>query len=228
MAYYSYVWKLDENARREYLAAVSSNNDSARATAVYTGETDAMTPYYTYVASIAPPAEQVRKTKYGIVKYEPYWLKSYNLRTAPMENEYGPKAEEITEEPIDEGEFYVSDFGADSISLVDSVSLVSGDSVLIGEPIVDSKPEKPEKKYLYRYKEDDIFNSEQEYYNKYFGERLVDNRPPMEEEVTNDSVQADSEKEKGAFFKNLFKKKDKLETDSLMVEATVDTLGFGN
>ena len=234
MAYYSYAWQLDDITRQQYIASLTGVDTSATG-----GVGDApggdFGEYFAYVEDYVPPAAKVRKTKYGIVKYEPYWLKTLRMKTAPMENVLGP--EDVIEEPIDEGEFYVSDFvsddslglalSADSLALgTDSLAFTS-DSLAVAQ--AETAPQKPEQKYRFRYDPKDNFNVEQDYYNKYFGVLLLDLTPPPSEapvdslasaEVLPDSLATG----KGfmAGLKGLFKKKDKPASEEETEEAPLE------
>lgn len=187
MAYYSYVWKLDQDTREKYLASALGDGDSLAA-----GNSGTMR-YYDYVEDIIQPRVPVKRSKYGIVKYEPMWLKNYKLKSAPKENILGPDPIEDQElAPIDVGEFIASDF-ADSLS-ADSTSFASVDSTFSSPDTVrvalnsKEKPKKKEVKYLYRYDPDSLNNVEQEYYNKYYGELLIDysqQRKKQEEKLSN-------------------------------------------
>ncbi|WP_370086664.1 hypothetical protein [Ekhidna sp.] len=195
-AYFSYVWQLDENTRSQFLAQQRGGNAEDTLGVVAQPKTD----YYAYAGEKVVPWRVQNKTKYGIIK--PAWtpIKKYQMRTAPMENVLAP-------EPIT-NDFVASDF-TDSLG-VDSMA-VAMDSVKV-EPAVA----KQETKYLYGYDPSDNFNVEQEYYNRYFGYKLVDNRPKPQP-VAADSLGSvpDSLQTKEPFFKGLFKKKKKdVTTDS--------------
>jgi hypothetical protein len=171
MAYYSYVWKLDKASRESYLASAFGNGDS-----LSVGNSSTLR-YYDYVEDIIQPREEVRRSSYGIIKYEPMWLKNYKLKTAPKENILGPEPlREKKLEPIDTGEFIASDF-SDSLS-TDSTAVVMSDSIQTQTETLtvslDLTEKKDEVKYLYRYDPDSLNNVEQEYYNKYYGELLID------------------------------------------------------
>ncbi len=238
--YYSYLWKLDEEERLQYLAK--------RKAAIAPPETDSLqtggpivasaseTDYFAYVAEFKVPERDLNKSKFGVVKYEPYWLKNYRQRTAPMENILSPPPPPtiIPEDTakIDVGEFVASDFNdslaVDSASVaidaeiaVDSTSLAEEDSFDIPSfpPIAKMAPEKvkPEVRYLYGYDpKDEQLNVEQQYYNRYFGNQLyvkvIKNPTP---------VDTTSVEEKGSFFKNLFTKKEKVKADSLQTDPTL-------
>ncbi|MEO9484853.1 MAG: hypothetical protein ABJG47_15445 [Ekhidna sp.] len=203
-AYFSYVWQLDENTRAQYLAGQQGGDPDDTLGVVTQPKTD----YYAYAGEKMVPWRLQKKTKYGIVKQPPLKplikpIKNYQRRTAPMENVLAP-------EPIS-NDFVASDFtdslGIDSLSIaMDSLSL---DSVAAPSPVVA----KEETRYLYGYDPSDNFNVEQEYYNKYFGEKLVDRRPkPEPVPIATDSLGnplADSVQTKEPFFKGLFKKKKK-------------------
>lgn len=199
-AYFSYVWQLDESTRAQYMASQQGTNPEDTFGIVAQPKTD----YYAYAGEKVVPWRIQKKSKYGIIKQPLYPIKSYQMRTAPMENVLAP-------DPIS-NDFVAADFtdslGVDSLSIaMDSLTL---DSVAT-EPVVA----KEETKYLYGYDPSDNFNVEQEYYNRYFGEKFIDNRPKPEPiPVPTDSLGnpiADSTQVKEPFFKGLFKKKKKEE-----------------
>lgn len=226
--YYSYLWKIDKGERSKYLANQRSTTiDSVKITASVGNGTD----YFAYVEEFVQPTNEVRKTKFGIVSYEPYWLKNYKLKSAPMENVLPPPVEEVpAESPVDKGEFVASDF-SDTINVAGdttSVALEAGnasDTSFFELPTlakVTKQKVKKETVYLYRYDPDDkMLNVEQQYYNKHFGQQLykkVEVKPPS---ATNEEQSADSLSTSGlsGALKNLFgfgKKKDEIpdeETD---------------
>lgn len=189
LTYYSYLWKLDKGERLKYLASQRpANVDSSTVAAVGNG-----VDYFAYVEEIMVPPNEVNKSRYGIVKYEPYWLKNYKLKSAPMENVLSPPAE--VDPVVEVGEFVASDF-SDTINVAGDTTAVALHAA--AEPdIVDtfelptlaraSKP-KPKKEtvYLYRYDpKDEMLNVEQQYYNKHFGQQLyrkVEVAPPATNE----------------------------------------------
>ena len=227
-AYYSYVWKLDQETRTQYLASAYGQTDSLSAGGNSASST---LRYYDYVEDIIQPREEVIRSKYGIVKYEPMWLKNYKLKTAPMENVLGPEPEMVEPKVIDTGEFLASDF-TDSLAS-DSTMFVARDSMAVAqkaEVVASTKPAKKQVKYLYRYDPDSLNNVEQEYYNKYFGKLLVDysqQNKNAQSKVSQDTQSAgggtsqavsDSTVTRGKF-KLPFKKKEK-STDLPQEEAT--------
>lgn len=208
LAYYSYLWKIDKGERLKYLADQrASNADSATITAGIGRGTD----YFAYVEEIMVPPNDVRKSKFGIIKYEPYWLKNYKLKSAPMENVLSPPAKEET--VVDVGEFVASDF-SDTINVAGDTTSVAlktandADTVDTFELPTLAKTVKPKPKketvYLYGYDpEDKMMNVEQQYYNKHFGQQLyrkVEVAPPG----VNNGVPEDSVSSLGGVFKWLF------------------------
>ncbi|WP_258105072.1 hypothetical protein [Marinoscillum sp. MHG1-6] len=199
MVYYSYLWKLDEAERTEYLASKASipvSESSATDTAAIADlptnptPTPKQTDYFAYAGDYKVDEREVKKSKYGIVKYEPYWLKNYRMKTAPMENVLRPEEpalppglEEDTA-AVEVGEFYVSDF-EDSLG-VDStaIAFAGADSIQddFALPTLARAPppeKKPEPKFLYGYDpKDKLMNVEQEYYNKHFGQYLIQQPMP--------------------------------------------------
>ncbi|WP_425391364.1 hypothetical protein [Ekhidna sp.] len=198
-AYFSYVWQLDENTRTQYLAQQNGQDASDSLAVVAQPKTD----YYAYAGEKVVPWRIQKQTKYGIVKNTPYPIKKYRLRTAPMENVTAP-------DPVS-NDFVASDFAVDSLSLAsDSLSLDS----LASQPVAKEEEKGP--KFLYGYDPSDNFNVEQEYYNKYYGQKFIDNRPepkpaPIDSLATSapDSVQ--SNESKG--LKGLFKKRKKKDAE---------------
>lgn len=177
LTYYSYLWKIEKDERLQYLADQrASSSDSAMLVANVGG-----TDYFAYVEEFMVPPNEVNKTRFGIVKYEPYWLKNYELKSAPMENVLSPK-NAVEEQPVDVGEFVESDF-SDTLNVAGDTTAVALGAV--GEedsldtfklPTLARAPKpKPKKEtvYLYRYDpKDKMLNVEQEYYNKHFGQQL--------------------------------------------------------
>ncbi|WP_420578131.1 hypothetical protein [Ekhidna sp.] len=203
-AYFSYVWQLDENTRSQFLAQQRGGDPEDSLGVVTQPKTD----YYAYAGEKVVPWRTQKRTKYGIIK--PAWtpIKKYQMRTAPMENVLAP-------EPVS-NEFVASDFSdslaVDSLSVaMDSLSLDSAAS----QPVATAKKEKKQK-FLYGYDPEDDFNVEQQYYNKYFGYKFIDNRPEPEPALADSLVGStpDSLQTKEPFFKGLFKKKKKDKPDT--------------
>ena len=121
-----------------------------------------------------------RRNKYGIsekYRFFDFFRKNYDLKTSPKENTLGnPAKDSIYVHPedsldlMDEGEFIASDFATEG-EAIDSLAVVPD-----GVATANEGPKGP--KYKYRYDERNPYNTEQIYYNKYFGEMLVDDRPP--------------------------------------------------
>lgn len=190
-AYFSYVWQLDENTRIQYLAKQNGGGSTEDTLGVVA---QPKTDYYAYAGEKVVPWRVQKKTKFGIVKNTPYPIKNYQLRTAPMENVLAP-------EPVS-NDFVASDF-SDSLGV---------DSLAIAMDSVETKPAvaKEETKYLYGYDPSDNFNVEQQYYNKYYAYKFIDNRPKPKP-VPTDSLSSvpDSLQTKEPFFKGFLKKKKK-------------------
>ncbi len=179
MAYYSSYWRLDKSTQEKFLASYQPAVDSLD-TAAVGGIAGDITLYYDHVQQYLTPQRNPRRSKYGVVKYEPEWMKNYKLKSAPMENVLAPQKEKPVSEK--EKELEIGDFVAmnedDSTVVLDSAFLASEDSLLVA-PVDSSmlaleeeeEPKGPE--YLYGYDPSDNFNVEQEYYNKYFGEYLL-------------------------------------------------------
>ncbi|MFY0686158.1 MAG: hypothetical protein JXQ90_03285 [Cyclobacteriaceae bacterium] len=186
MAIFSYAWKLDPSTREAFLNETFMNaSDSTDSTGMGSG----LTPldYFAHAENYVAANTEVKRTKYGMQKYEPAWLTQYHLRSTPNQNVLGPKMDipAVEEEVVvDQGEFIASDFGLDSLSndstsvlMSDSTMLASNDSTFTEEP-VDSVNQGPE--FLYGYDPDDNFNWEEDYYIKYFGKLLVNRNEPTQ------------------------------------------------
>jgi len=213
--YYSYLWKLDENERQSFLAKEKAK-DSIPGTVSYTPSAE----YFAYVEPYIPPVEKVNKNKYGIIKYQPFWIKNARLRSAPMVDIHPPVFDE--EEFTEEGTFLAGDF-----AITDSLTNINDTSkVVIPLSLQQDSLENQGPKFLYNYRVDDNFNMEQVYYNKYFAELFIDKRPPVQPDslqnktAVPDSLQTEKKGIKG-FFKNLFKKKKKVESDSTSVDPSL-------
>ncbi len=220
--YYSYLWKLDKDTRAKYLETRRAA-DTLNTTLAPTKQSD----YYAYLDKYIVPPREVEKTKYGIVKYEPYWMKNYQQRISPKENVLAPPPSPIEETPYtDVGVIVSTDFSDSTKLTLDSTAVAVAKPDSLQEAFVlptlaraAPKKEKTPVKYLYRYDpKDSLLNVEQEYYNKYFGQLLVDNRKartvvqpiqtqpePTEEEV----IQADSTATQGPGIRINFGKKEK-------------------
>ena len=199
-AYFSYVWQLDENTRTQFLAGQRGGNPDDTLGVVAQPKTD----YYAYAGEKVVPWRIQKKSKYGIIQQPMRPIKNYQMRTAPMENVLAP-------EPVS-NDFVASDFydslGTDSLS-------IAMDSLVVDSTATETLvAEEEETKYLYGYDPSDNFNVEQVYYNKYYSEKFIDNRPkpepaPVELDSLGNPIVPDSVATKEPFFKGLFKKKKK-------------------
>ena len=196
-AYFSPLWKLDKETRDSYITKNYSKNKFQ---------------YFEFVEPHVVKVASSKRTKFGVVRYEPNWFKAYQMKIAPQQDLI--RKEELSDVLIDslnQGTFLASDFGLDSIG-GDSVILAAQDSV-------------PAKKYLYGYDPEGQINVEQDYYNKYFGNLLVVKAAQPGEDVSTDStgmtnvdfIENDSlQVEKRNFF-NWKKKKDLAEEDTELI-----------
>ncbi len=166
-----------------------------------------------------------RRTKYGVNKKTSLFRKNYELMTAPKVNVLG--------NPAPDPAYYREEVDVIAMELAsnDSLQLAAGDSLGMDSTMVlaDASEAFPVTdddgpKYKYRYHPHNPYNQEQEYYNKYFGELLVDNRPPpptpeqLAQQMLEEGWEADSlglEEEKKGLFK---KKKKQAPSDSLEVD----------
>ncbi|WP_162555850.1 hypothetical protein [Reichenbachiella versicolor] len=200
-----------------------------------------------------------RRTKYGVNKKTNYYRKNYELMTAPKENilktpvfdsvNFGiDQATLLAREDKRRDAFKLSGEEDPFLSPIDSMLMVSDstmlpDSTWVVESRVDStsldsltmmalnEPDTVDEgpKYKYRYHTENNFNMEQVYYNKYYGELFIDNRPPppSPEELAAMQARADSIKQanKKPFF-GLFAKAnaDDLKEDTSEEEFDLDEL----
>jgi len=179
---------------------------------------------YSYFLNDSTPryvASTSRRTKYGVNKKAWVFKKNYDLKTAPKINVLGPPKKDSLF-IIDQGQFLATDFVARDTTDLDSLR----DTALFAFGDAEAAPKGP--KYKYRYNPKFHYNQEQEYYNKYYGELLIDNRPakkPLDELLeAEQAVDSTSTKKKGRFVPGfLKKKKDKKESDESLVEQGDDT-----
>lgn len=176
---------------------------------------------YSYFANDSTPkfAMVSKRTKYGINKHQSLFRKNYELMTAPKKNVLAPVPEDtLSDEVIDQGDFIAEDFVDTDTLGVDSLSTAP----LLAQ-VEEEEPEGP--RYKYRYSPDNAYNQEQVYYNKYYGELFIDNRPPPSEEKLEEEQlqQSDSTavEKKGL---GLFKKKKGAKQDQPEEEDTPEEL----
>lgn len=177
---------------------------------------------YSYFANDSTPkfAMAGRRNKYGVNKHTSLFRKNYELMTAPKKNVLAPIPVDTTSETIiDEGDFIAEDFVDTDTLGVDSLSTAP----LLAQ-VEEEEPEGP--RYKYRYAPDNGYNQEQAYYNKYYGELFIDNRPPpsqekLEEEQLQESDTTQAKKKGlGSFFK---KKKEQVQDQpETAIEESVD------
>ena len=198
-AYFSNSWRLDEQTREAYFTSLSKSGASIKesenpikdtdflyasenSTSLSSRDLSTLSKYFAFVEEYDPPQIHVNKNKYGIIKKSPYFVKNWKLRTAPMEDVLAPNVKKDIN--IDEGKFTTSDFTVTNDSIegdpLDSLMISRNNSILSQKDTVTvprSLSEKEDKEdYRFRYDPNDNFNVEQEYYNKYFGDLLLDHK----------------------------------------------------
>lgn len=203
-AYFSYYWQLDEATRAAFLSEQKTvDNDVAVDTLSVAAATQPETDYYAYAGEKVVPWRIQKRTKYGIIKKVPYPIRNYRMKTAPMENVYGPKPS--TPEP-DAGSFVASTY----TSSVDTAGMFAYDSMVFADEMpVD---EAAKQQFLFGYDPSDNFNVEQEYYNKYFAYRFIEETKEAAKADAADALStsaSDSTQTKKPFLKRLFGKKNK-------------------
>lgn len=202
LAFYNPIMLLDKATRDQYLSEVAPGTGSGDSISALTlnpettlGEYEALLPYFAHAESYLT-TWNIKKTKFGIIKRDIFIVKNYKLRTAPMENVFGPPKEDTTS--VDVGDFVAGDFADSTTTLLAS-----------------AKPMKQEQQYLFDYRRDDKFNVEQFYYNKYFGKLLVNNKPPAPEPTEEEEPDTTKAKKKKGL-KGLLKKK---QTEEEIIES---------
>ena len=102
-------------------------------------------------------------------------------------------------------------FEVDSLMLADiGLDTVTSDSsILIASSDVLDDEKENEPKYKYRYHPKSAFNMEQVYYNKYYGELFIDNRPPPPTPEQLATMQASADSARLANKWNPFRKKER-------------------
>lgn len=195
-AYFSYAWQLDEVSRAKYIAMEKSKaNPNDTLNLIEQPKTD----YYAYAGEKVVPWRTQKRTKYGIIRNVPYPIRNYRLRTAPMENVLAP-------EPLNN---YVGAELRDSLGM-DSI-MIAMDSLVVDQPVAAEKKDR----FLYGYDPSDNFNVEQQYYNRYYAQQLIDTRPVPKPAITpvdtlSGGALPDSLQTSEPFLKGLFKKKKKV------------------
>lgn len=215
--YFSYLWYLNEDERKEYLAANAKPNDvlppDSLGEMVASTDKSAGVDYFAYTAEYKPPARETKKTKYGIVKRTPVipdLVRNLQLKTGPRQNVLTPPAPEADEEetagmPQDSSAYAPLDSTA-AIAQVDSLGVQQIDSATVAKK-VDKKRASWEP-FKYGFNPLDSMQPDQEYYFKKYG-WLLQNAKPKEEPT--DSTASDSTASQKNGIKGLFKKKDKEE-----------------
>jgi len=132
-----------------------------------------MSHYSLFLNDSTPKMAMIpKRTKFGVSKKINRFRKAYDLMTAPKENVIGPPARDSLYFYDESEDFVASDFvdmdtlGVDSVSAAPLLAVVE-------------KTEEEKKEYKYGYHPQNTYNSEQEYYNKYYGELFVDERPTV-------------------------------------------------
>ena len=167
-AYFSPLWKLDKLTRDAYISEHYGANSGQD-----------LTKYFEEVSSYVRAPEVTHRTKYGVVRYQPEWLRNHELMSAPREDlTWKVAADTAAPSPVDIGDFVASDYGLDSLV---------GDDLLIASEDMDTDDPKPVS-YLYKFDPNGKNNVEQLYYNKYFGNLLVSNTESTDSEMTSDST----------------------------------------
>lgn len=211
IAYFSYIWKLDEVDRIKILEQRTAQNDSINeladgivalsdTTAVDATSQKPVIDYYAYVEDLVVPPREVKKNKFGIIKYQPYWLKNYYLKTAPMENVLTPQPEDLEVEPLADESMLAVNIDSDSTLTVgleaDSVGIAMTDS-LTSDVMARAEPEEEEDRgprFLFKYDPNDNFNVDQVYYNRWYGDQLIYQPKPPKPDIAplaSDSVVTD-------------------------------------
>lgn len=207
-AFFSYAWQLDEDTRTAYFESLKSDSVDIDTTSTRDLALEDQTDYYAYAGKYVVPWKTPKNTKYGVAKPLFYPLRRYQLRRAPMVNVLGP--EEVTS---DADENLVAASEKDSIQTYTATQDTTAIDTMAVAVASTSIPEETEEvAYLYGYDPGDIFNVEQEYYNKHYGERLVQKPqlPEIEKEKKkkrkkSSKIKADTlSTKKTPFFKRLF------------------------
>lgn len=210
-AYFSYVWQLDESTRAQFLSQAQTGGLSTNDSSGVSTSTQPKTDYYAYAGEKVVPWRVSSRTKYGIIKPGFMPIKKYRMRTAPMENVFAPDPP-ATNISVDSS--------IDQLA-TDSLGISSTDTLAVASLPGYEEETENQTRFLYGYDPADNFNVEQQYYNKYFSDRLIDTTPPKEQSqpsAATDSLSTDSTESKQPFIKGLFKKKNKKQSDTDLEE----------
>lgn len=206
--YFSYLWYLDEDERKNYLASKSKipPQDSLGVT-LASADVSGGADYWEYTAQYKVLPGESKRTKYGIAKRTPIipnLVRNMHLKTSPMENVLTPP-EVKADDPVAPA---ASPSDSSAIAPLDSTAAVTQtDSLGTSQPVAESKEEKAKKeweRFKYGFNPLDSMQPDQEYYFRKYG-WLLQNAPPPEEKVDStaldssvpDSLRSDSTSGKG-------------------------------
>jgi hypothetical protein len=212
--YFSYLWYLNEDERKNYLASNAKTPPPDSLGVMVASAEEGAVDYFAYTADYKVPPRETKRTKYGIAKRTPVipnLVRNLQLKTAPMENVLTPPEIEKSDEP----EAIPQD--SSSLAPLDSTAAIAQvDSLNVNQPADSSAVAKQveEKKapwvpFRYAFMPSENMQPDQEnYFNKYGW--LLQTAPPKEESAADSTT---TKKKKG-FFKNLFKKKERDPNDT--------------
>jgi len=210
--YFSYLWYLNEEERKAYLASNSKPNDvlppDSLGEMVASTDKAAGVDYFAYTADYKVPPRETKKNKYGIVKRTPVipnLVRNLQLKTVPKENVLtpAPPEEEAAEKPAGTPQDSASYAPLDSTAAVaqtDSLGVSKTDSTSVAEKV--EKKKAPWEPFKYGFNPLDSMQPDQEYYFRKYG-WLLQNAAPKED------AEADSATVEKKGLKGLFKKKNK-------------------
>ena len=202
--YFSSIWLLDEATRQAFLSGRTKSTYDADSSDI---SNSSSSDYYAYLRNKRIKRKSPKKNKSGIVSQPVLgFVKNERLKTVPMQNILHPSPKIVYQDTIDEIR----------------IDTIQDDSTVFAAN--QTKESQETERYFFRYDPSDNFNVEQEYYNKHYGELLIDHTPI--DSTLNSRKKIIDFAAIGEFFANLFKKKDTLVIQQS--EVPIDSLDFEN
>jgi len=212
--YFSYLWYLDEDERRQHLETHAQVAPKDTLNTLVASADDSATPvdYFAYTADYKAPLQRTSKTKFGIIK-RPIVLstliRNIQMKTGPRQNVLTPPQPEAMEEDVPSVDSTA--VAADSLQTLPSRSdslQTDSTSVVAAAKADSTQKEEDWERFRYEFEPRPGMHPDQDFYYKKYGWLLQNARPePDTTQATQpDSLMADSTAKKG-FLGGLFKPK---------------------
>lgn len=212
--YFSYLWYLNEQERKDYLAS-KTNISPPDSLGEMVASAKEGVDYWDYTAEYKVPPRETKQTKYGLAKRAPLvpnLVRNLQMKTSPMENVLTPAPPEETEEETPptsapDSTAYAPLDSTAAVAQVDSLNAQALDSTAVAQPAAKEK-KAPWEPFRYGFDPMQPMHPDQEYYFRKYG-WLLQNKPPKKEASDSTATTSDSTATEKKGLKGLFKKKDK-------------------